>query len=159
RAGDAKQLCLRSVGCGCRHGRSAHRPATSDCAFQDQRPVCCARRSGCRRGLSWHGKILDSFSVVDRAGFVFLFSTAIAAGLGWQTAVDTPQKAEEKQKQQNAVAKAQEKKAQTTSNVEFTGQQQFKEKDLRSAVKEQLATVDQYGLTSARADDLAFFVE
>jgi len=26
-------------------------------------------------------------------------------------------------------------------------------------VKEQLATVDRYGLTPARADDLAFFVE
>lgn len=68
-------------------------------------------------------------------------------------------RAEEKQKQQNAVAKAQEKKAQATTSVEFTGQQVFKEKDLRSAVKEQLATLDQFGLTSARADDVAFFVE
>ncbi|HEV3393839.1 MAG TPA: BamA/TamA family outer membrane protein [Chthoniobacterales bacterium] len=95
---------------------------------------------------------------MDRTGFVFLYSTVIAAGLAAQTAVDVP-KAEEKQKQQNAVAKEQEKKAQANTTVEFTGQQEFKEKDLRSAVKEQLTTIDQYGLTSARADDLAFFVE
>src|SRR4029077_1839024 len=78
--------------------------------------------------------------------------------LAAQTAVDVP-RAEEKQKQQNAVAKAEEKRAQATTTVEFSGQQEFKEKDLRSAVKEQLATLDRYGLTSARADDMAFFVE
>src|SRR5436305_11722125 len=47
----------------------------------------------------------------------------------------------------------------STTKVEFSGQQAFKEKDLRSAVKEQLATVERYGLTPARGDDLAFFVE
>src|SRR6202011_3647375 len=103
-------------------------------------------------------EIFDSFSVMDRAGFVFLCSTVIVAGLAAQTAVDVP-RAEEKQKQQNTVAKAQEKKAQASTTVEFAGQQEFKEKDLRSAVKEQLTTLDQYGLTSARADDLTFFVE
>src|SRR5205823_10647767 len=68
-------------------------------------------------------------------------------------------RAEEKQKQNNAIAKEQEKHAQATTTVEFSGQKEFKEKDLRSAVKEQLATIDRYGLTPARADDLAFFVE
>jgi outer membrane protein insertion porin family len=90
--------------------------------------------------------------------FLFWCSVAIAGGLSAQTAVDVP-KAEEKQKQQNAVAKKQEEVAQSTTKVEFSGQQAFKEKDLRSAVKEQLTTVDRYGLTPARADDLAFFVE
>ena len=85
--------------------------------------------------------------------FVCNFVTALPLA-----AVDVP-RAEEKQKQQNAVAKTQEKKAQAASAVEFTGQQAFKEKDLRSAVKEQLSTLDQFGITSARADDLAFFVE
>ena len=94
-----------------------------------------------------------------RICFVFLLGAAIASQLAAQTAVDVPQKAEEKQKQQQAVAKEQEKKAQATTTVEFAGQKEFKEKDLRSAVKEQLATVDRYGLTPARADDLAFFVE
>lgn len=88
----------------------------------------------------------------------FAFLIALAAPLAAQTAVDAP-RAEEKQKQQQAVAKEQEKSAQATTNVEFSGQQAFTEKDLRSAVKEQLSTLNQYGLTSARADDLAFFVE
>lgn len=87
---------------------------------------------------------------------ILVCSLGAAFQLAAQT--DAP-RAEEKQKQQNAVAKAQEKKAQATTSVEFTGQQVFKEKDLRSAVKEQLSTLDQFGLTSARADDVAFFVE
>jgi len=91
--------------------------------------------------------------------FAFCCSVAVAGQLAAQTAVDVPPKAEEKQKQQNAVAKQQEKQAQSATTVEFAGQQAFTEKDLRSAVKEQIATVDRYGLTPARADDLAFFVE
>jgi outer membrane protein insertion porin family len=94
-----------------------------------------------------------------RICFVFLSSAAFVVRLTAQTAVNVPEKAEERQKQQNIVAKEQEKKAQATTAVEFSGEQAFKEKDLRSAVKEQLATVDRYGLTPARADDLAFFVE
>jgi outer membrane protein assembly complex protein YaeT len=88
----------------------------------------------------------------------FAIVIAVAAPLGAQTALDVP-RAEQKQEQQNAVARAQEKRALATTNVEFIGQQAFKENDLRSAVKEQLATIDQFGLTPARADDLAFFVE
>lgn len=94
-----------------------------------------------------------------RSCLVFWFSVAVVARLVAQTAVNVPEKAEEKQKQQNAVAKEQEKQAQATTTVEFSGEQVFGEKDLRSAVKEQLATVNRYGLTPARADDLAFFVE
>src|SRR5256885_13075933 len=93
-----------------------------------------------------------------RYRFFFLCNLAAALELAAQTAVDVP-RAEEKQKQNNAIAKEQEKHAQATTTVEFSGEQAFKEKDLRSAVKEQLATVDRYGLTPARADDLAFFVE
>src|SRR6202040_17257 len=93
-----------------------------------------------------------------RYRFFFLCNLAATLELAAQTAVDVP-RAEEKQKQTNAVAKEQEKQAQATTTVEFSGEQAFKEKDLRSAVKEQLATVDRYGLTPARADDLAFFVE
>lgn len=96
---------------------------------------------------------------MGRFRLILAGSIAISAQLTAQTAVNTPQRAEEKQKRQNAVAKEQEKQAQATSKIEFTGQQAFKEKDLRSAVKEQIATVDRYGLTPARADDLAFFVE
>jgi len=90
--------------------------------------------------------------------FLFLCNLPVALELAAQTAVEVP-RAEEKQKQQNLVAKEQEKHAQATTTVEFSGEQAFSDKDLRSAVKEQLATVDRYGLTPARADDLAFFVE
>src|SRR6202011_5209911 len=90
--------------------------------------------------------------------FFFLCNLVAAVELTAQTAVDAP-RAEEKQEQQNVVVKEQEKHAQATTTVEFSGEQAFNEKDLRSAVKEQLGTVDRYGLTSARADDLAFFVE
>src|SRR5438105_4337467 len=93
-----------------------------------------------------------------RSRLFFLCNLAAALELAAQTAVDVP-RAEEKQKEEQAVAKEQEKHAQATTTVEFSGEQAFKEKDLRSAVKEQLATVDRYGLTPARADDLAFFVE
>ena len=66
---------------------------------------------------------------------------------------------EEKQKEQHAVEKAQEKKAQHSNVIEFEGEHAFDEKELRSQLKEQIATLDQYGLTAARGDDLAFFLE
>ena len=66
---------------------------------------------------------------------------------------------EEKQTEQQAVAKQQEKRAQRTSTIEFEGATAFSEKDLRSQLKEQITTIDDYGLTPARADDLAFFLE
>ena len=89
----------------------------------------------------------------------FLLPAMVWAGeLVAQSTLDVP-RPEEKQKQEHAIAKQQEKRAQRATIVQFVGQQAFKEKDLRSAVKEPLATVDEYGLTPARADDLAFFLE
>ena len=90
--------------------------------------------------------------------FAFFCNCVAALELFGQSAVGVP-RAEEKQKQQQAVAKEQEKRAQATTSVDFTGEQVFNEKELRSAVKEQLTTLDQFGLSSARADDLAFFIE
>src|SRR6266516_3414103 len=66
---------------------------------------------------------------------------------------------EERQKAQQAIVKKEEKRAQQTSVIEFRGQQAFKEKELRSQLKEEITTVDEYGLSPARADDLAFFLE
>jgi outer membrane protein insertion porin family len=94
-----------------------------------------------------------------RFGLILACSVGVIAQLSAQTAVNAPRKAEEKQKQQNAVAKKQDEEAQATEKIEFAGEQAFKEKDLRSAVKEQIGTINRYGLTPARADDLAFFVE
>src|SRR6266566_5275678 len=75
-----------------------------------------------------------------------------------QTAVKVP-KPEEKDKAERAVKKQQEKKAQHTSVIEFRGQTAFSEKDLRSELKEQITTIDDFGLTAARGDDAAFFLE
>ncbi|HET9419280.1 MAG TPA: BamA/TamA family outer membrane protein [Chthoniobacterales bacterium] len=88
-------------------------------------------------------------------------SIGLAGKLAAQTAVDVPQseRPEAKQKQQQAIAKQQEKHAQRTSTIEFQGATAFGEKELRSQLKEQITTIDQYGLTPARADDLAFFLE
>jgi outer membrane protein assembly complex protein YaeT len=83
---------------------------------------------------------------------------AIAGQAAAQTAVSPPG-AEEKQKQEHATSKQQEKTAQHATAIEFQGQRAFKEKELRSTLKEQISTIDKYGLTAARADDLAFFLE
>ncbi len=74
-----------------------------------------------------------------------------------QDAVQLPaqkQEAEEKR----AVAQAQEKVAQH-ANLEIRGNTAFDDKVLRSQLKEQIATIEKYGLTSARGDDAAFFLE
>ena len=74
-----------------------------------------------------------------------------------QNAVDLPQQ-EERDKAKRAVAKQQERQAQRTSVIEFRGQHAFDEKELRSQLKEQITTIDDFGLTAARGDDLAFFL-
>ncbi len=75
-----------------------------------------------------------------------------------QTAVKVP-KPEEKDRAERKVEKQQEKKAQHTSVIEFHGQTAFDEKELRSQLKEQITTIDDFGLTPARGDDAAFFLE
>ncbi len=95
---------------------------------------------------------------MSRGSWIALSAMISAGEIVAQTTLDVP-RPEEKEKQEHAVAKEQEKHAQRATTVEFVGQQAFKEKDLRSAVKEQLTTIDEYGLTPARADDLAFFLE
>src|SRR5438270_10138912 len=84
-------------------------------------------------------------------GLAVALSFAGAAALA-QTAVKVP-KPEEKDKAERAVKKEQEKKAQQTSVIEFRGQQAFAEKELRSQLKEQITTIDDFGLTAARGDD------
>src|SRR5438477_4921980 len=90
-------------------------------------------------------------------GLAIALSFVGVAAFG-QSAVKVP-KVEEKDKAERAIKKQHEKKAQRTSAIEFRGQAAFKEKELRSILKEQIATIDQYGLTAARGDDAAFFLE
>lgn len=74
-----------------------------------------------------------------------------------QRAVDVPKTAE-KDRAERQVKKQQEKVAQN-SNVEIAGANSFKEQELLSQLKEQIASISELGLTTARADDAAFFLE
>src|SRR5437868_2190957 len=102
---------------------------------------------------------------VDRARRLQLAGLGVAVVLSFigvaafgQSAVKVP-KVEGKDKAEKAIKKQQEKKAQRTSVIEFRGNAAFKEKELRSILKEQITTIDDYGLTAARGDDAAFFLE
>ncbi len=79
------------------------------------------------------------------------------ASISAQNATELPQQ-KEKKKQEKIVAKEQEKTAQR-ANLEIRGNRAFDDKTLRSQLKEQIATIEQYGLTTARGDDAAFFLE
>ncbi len=94
-----------------------------------------------------------------RYGILFSLGTMVFAfEVAAQTAVDVV-RPEEQQKARRAVVKEQEKRAKRTNIIEFRGEQAFKEKDLRVALKEEITTVEDFGLSPARADDLAFFLE
>jgi len=89
---------------------------------------------------------------------VCLGGVALAVKVIAQSAVDVA-RPEQRQKARQAIVKEQEKRAKRTSVIEFRGQQAFDEKELRSALKEEITTIDDFGLSPARADDLAFFLE
>ena len=87
-----------------------------------------------------------------------LGSVALAFKVAAQTAVDVA-RPEEQQKARQAVVKEQEKRAKQASIIEFRGEQAFNEKQLRTALKEEITTIEDFGLSPARGDDLAFFLE
>ncbi len=89
------------------------------------------------------------------ACIIFLCLTILEAR--GQDAVELPQQ-KEKKKQTKIVTKEEEKVAQG-ANLEIRGNQVFDDKTLRSQLKEQIATIEQFGLTTARGDDAAFFLE
>jgi outer membrane protein assembly complex protein YaeT len=95
---------------------------------------------------------------MQRRVLFYLGSVALAFKVAAQSAVDVT-RPEETQKVRQTVVKQQEKRAQRTSIIEFRGQQAFNEKELRSALKEEITTIQDFGLSPARADDLAFFLE
>ena len=72
-------------------------------------------------------------------------SVALALEVAAQTAVDVV-RPEEQQKARRAVVKEQEKRAKHASIIEFRGQQAFADKELRSALKEEITTVEDFGL-------------
>jgi len=87
-----------------------------------------------------------------------LGTVALAFEVAAQSAVDVV-RPEEQQRARRAVVKEQEKRAKRASIIEFRGEQAFKEKELRVALKEEITTIEDFGLSPARADDLAFFLE
>src|SRR5215468_838739 len=87
-----------------------------------------------------------------------LGTVAIAFEVAAQSAVDVV-RPEDQQKARRAVAKEQEKRAKRASIIEFRGAQAFKDNELRVALKEEITTIEDFGLSPARADDLAFFLE
>ncbi len=87
-----------------------------------------------------------------------LGSVALAFEVAAQDAVDVT-RPEELQKAEQAVVKQQEKRAKQASVIEFRGAQAFKEKELRTTLKEEITTIEDFGLSPARADDVAFFLE
>src|SRR5436309_1160754 len=94
---------------------------------------------------------------MQRRVFFCLGSMALAFEVAAQS-VDVA-RPEETQKARQTVVKQQEKRAQQASIIEFRGQQAFDEKQLRSALKEEITTIEDFGLSPARANDLAFFCE
>src|ERR1041385_6076687 len=94
-----------------------------------------------------------------RYGILFSLGTmALAFEVAAQSAVDVV-RPEDQQKARRAVVKEQEKRAKRTSIIDFRGEQAFKEKELRTALKEEITTIEDFGRSPARADDLAFFLE
>src|SRR5213083_266794 len=94
-----------------------------------------------------------------RYGLLFCVGrVALAFEVAGQSAVDVA-RPEQRQKERRAVEKVQDKRAKQASIIEFRGEQAFNEKDLRTALKEKITTIENFGLSPARADDLAFFLE
>ena len=87
-----------------------------------------------------------------------LGSVALTFEVAAQSAVDVA-RPEDRQKAQQAIVKQQEKRAKQAGIIEFRGAQAFKEKELRTALKEEITTIEDFGLSPARADDVAFFLE
>src|SRR5438874_10775428 len=93
-----------------------------------------------------------------RAGFLFaLIAIGTASHLSGQSAVDV-KRPEEHARERKVVERQQTQKARST-NLEIRGTRAFKEEELRTVLKEQIATIHDFGLTAARADDAAFFLE
>ncbi|HEV3409996.1 MAG TPA: POTRA domain-containing protein, partial [Chthoniobacterales bacterium] len=82
----------------------------------------------------------------------------LAATAIGQTAVDAP-RLEEKRRAERKVEKEQRKAAQAADNIVIMGASAFDEKELRTQLKEQITAITELGLTAARADDAAFFLE
>src|SRR5438309_5288605 len=89
--------------------------------------------------------------------FLALIIVTSVSDLRGQSAVDV-KRPKQAGREHKFVEQQEGKKAQAT-NLEIRGATAFKEEELRSILKEQITTIHDFGLTAARADDTAFFLE
>src|SRR5437899_12338075 len=91
---------------------------------------------------------------------VFLLALIVVTGvseLPGQSAVDVKRPGE--RPRDRKVSERRETQKARSTDLEIRGATAFKEEELRSVLKEQIATIHDFGLTAARADDAAFFLE
>src|SRR5438128_4787012 len=91
------------------------------------------------------------------AFFLALMAVTTVSDLYGQSAVDV-KRPEERARERKFIERRETQKARST-DLEIRGATAFKEEELRSILKEQIATIHDFGLTAARADDAAFFLE
>src|SRR5438128_7815471 len=91
------------------------------------------------------------------AFFLALMAVTTVSDLYGQSAVDV-KRPEERARERKVIERRETQKARST-DLEIRGATAFKEEELRSILKEQIATIHDFGLTAARADDTAFFLE
>lgn len=112
-------------------------------------------------GAIWWGRVCGrkARGVSRKHPVILVLCTVLlmTATLHAQREVD-PVAKKEKEKAERQVEKAKEKVAQS-SNLVIAGAAAFKEEELRSQLKEQITSIEELGLTAARADDAAFFLE
>ena len=89
--------------------------------------------------------------------FLALIAVTGVPELRGQSAVDV-KRPEEHARERKVIERREAQKARST-DLEIRGTTAFKEEELRSVLKEQIATIHDFGLTPARADDAAFFLE
>jgi outer membrane protein insertion porin family len=89
--------------------------------------------------------------------FLPLVAVTSVSDLRGQSAVDV-KRPEERARERKVIERRETQKARRT-DLEIRGTTAFKEEELRSVLKEQIATIHDFGLTAARADDTAFFLE
>lgn len=92
------------------------------------------------------------------AWLVVAFCSCLTIAVHAQDTVDAP-RLEQKHKAERQATKEQNKIAQAADNVEINGATAFSDKELRSQLKEQITVINELGLTAARGDDAAFFLE
>ena len=93
-----------------------------------------------------------------KRALLLIIGFGLAGDLLGQSAVTAP-RMEEKKKAKQEEQKEQRKRALKSSVIRFQGNTAFNENDLRTALKEQINTIADYGLSAPRGDDVAFFLE